>query len=752
MISKSSQAIERPDTYEFDEFIFDAQIEVLFRGEETILLPPKACELLGVLLENHGRVISRDDLISRVWNDAFVEEANLTHHISALRKALGETSERKFIETIPRKGYRFVAPVKQARGGGATDSASSEIVISERDSFTVIEAATFEAENPGGTQKAISINENVPPVSARKTSRKAVAISVAGLVILLLGAAAFFVYRNFYSPKNSTAPTEIKIKRLTPDMDATAPSVSPDGAAVVYVKNENGQRSLWRKQIASGEMTPLTPVASAKDVTIPSTRFSPDGRWIYFTKIFWDEIEKTLTVYRIPASGGAEQKILAGLDLNADFSISPDGRKIAYAFDWRQVIVFEIETGEKRIVAERDGAKQVIQTTRSSPAWSPDGSRLIFSGSTIEENRYVEELFEINLLTGAERAIPNIENFPVDQIEWLADDSGLIVTSDSRIWQLDYRTGTKRQISNGTDEFCCFRMSADSKVIIAQQLLGQYNIWTAPADNIDKRRQITIGGAARQGLNGLAVTPSGKILYTSIENGTSDIWIMNADGSGRRQLTVNAGKYNGGMWVTGDERYIVFMSTRSGTNQVWRMDIDGGNPVQLSKGRENYNLSLSPENDVYYTIFSAGKQKYQIYKVPVAGGEPVEIDDFQSSWQPQFSPDGKWILIFGGKTKDENPRTCIIDRATGKIVRYFDNGFAPRGWMPDSKAIVDSMSQTQQLWRQPIDGSAAEKIYDLSPLKIARWDFSADGKQVVFSLGNSTSEIVAIQNFSENSK
>jgi len=72
--------------------------------------------------------------------------------------------------------------------------------------------------------------------------------------------------------------------------------------------------------------------------------------------------------------------------------------------------------------------------------------------------------------------------------------------------------------------------------------------------------------------------------------------------------------------------------------------------------------------------------------------------------------------------------------------------------MPDSKAIVDSWNQDKEVWQQPIDGSAPQKIYDLSPLKIQRWDFSADGKRVFFSLGNSTSEVVMIQNFSENTK
>lgn len=740
MISEDAGKLTDSTTYVFGEFELETENLLLLRKHEVVPLAPKAVEVLLALIEANGKLITKAQILDKVWADTFVEEANLTHHISALRKVIGEDKNgRKFIETIPRRGYRFVSDVKKL-----TNSETAEIVLSERTAVHSVEETIIETDKPETARQTL--------LPAGNNSRKIGLFLAAVIIILLIGAGGFWAYQKVYLSKTSAAPTEITFKRLTPDMDVSAPSISPDGASVVFVKTENGQRSLWREQIASGELTQLTATVSAFDLTFPSIRFSPDGRWIYYTQNLFSQVEKTLTIYRIPAAGGAAQKILTGLDLNSDFSVSPDGKKIAYNYDWRQVIVADIETGEKKVVAERDGAKRVV-FARNAPAWSPDGSSLIFSGAKIEDNRYVQELSEASLTTGVERPIPINENFPVDQIEWLADDRGLIVTAQGKIWRLDYRTGEKQRLSNETDIFSSIRTSADSKTIIAQQEFGQYNIWTAPADNIDKRRQITVGGAATHGLDGLAIAPSGKILYTSIESGTSDIWIMNADGSGRRQLTVNAGGYNGGMWVTSDERYIVFMSTRSGTNQVWRMDFDGSNPVQLSRGAENYSFSLSPENDVYYQTFSAAEQKYQIYKVPVAGGEPVKIDDYKSGgWQLQFSPDGKWILFFGGETRNDKPRTAIIDRKSGKIVRYFDNNFAPRGWMPDSKAIVDSMSQTQQLWRQPIDGSAAEKIYDLSPLKIARWDFSADGKQIVISLGNSTSEVVIIQNFSENLK
>ena len=736
--------------YVFKEFTLEAENLLLLRNSEVVPLAPKTVEVLLALIESNGKLITKQEILDKVWADTFVEEANLTHHISALRKALGEDKNgRKFIETIPRRGYRFVAEVENL------DNRAAEITFNERARIQIVEETTFETNEL--TKKSDAIQTPIPvaptaeqtsQISIGKSRRSVWILAVAS--ILLIGTAAFFCWRYFGLSNKAVAVStpEISFKRLTPDADATAPSISPDGASIVFVKNENGQRSLWRKTIASGELTQLTPAVSMRDVGIFATRFSPDGRWIYYTQYLTAKEDNTNNIYRIPANGGTEQKIIS--DVYTDFSISPDGKQIAYTFDWRQLIVADIETDTKRVIVERDGVKDAIITESNSvAAWSPDGSRLIFAGGKVEDNRNVQQLFEINLTTGAEKQIPVNESFQARQIEWLSDDSGLIITTDlGRIWWFDHHNGSAKSVTDKAGNYDILRISADSKTIVAQQSLGQFNIWTALADNIDKRRQITIGAAAKQGLLGLALMPDGKIVYHSTESGTDDLWIMNETGGERRRLTVNAGRPQ----TTGDGRYIVFTSMRSGLIQVWRMDADGGNPVQLSKATVTFDFSLSPENDVYYVTFLADEQKYQIYKVSIEGGEPVRIDDYYSEEAPKFSPDGKWILFFGGKTKYEKPRLGIIERTTGKIVRYFDNNFQAVGWMSDSKSIVDTMSRGQELWRQPIDGGAPEKIYDLSPLKINRWDFSADGKKVVFSLGNSTSEVVAIHNFSESAK
>jgi TolB-like protein/DNA-binding winged helix-turn-helix (wHTH) protein/Tfp pilus assembly protein PilF len=105
--------------YDFAPFRLDVTEGVLLRDGKTVSITPKAFELLRVLVENHGHILSKEDLLRQVWPETFVEEGNLSFNISQLRKALGQKENGvTYIETIPKRGYRFAAPVTVVNGGG----------------------------------------------------------------------------------------------------------------------------------------------------------------------------------------------------------------------------------------------------------------------------------------------------------------------------------------------------------------------------------------------------------------------------------------------------------------------------------------------------------------------------------------------------------------------------------------------------------------------------------------------------------
>src|SRR3989475_3828976 len=127
--------------FEFGPYRLDSGERLLLRGDEVVPLTPKAFEMLLVLVENSGHVLTKEELMKRVWPDTIVEEANLSHNIYKLREALGESRDgEKYIETVPRRGYRFVAKVVEVR------DEEVEMLIAERTrASVVIEEETSDA-------------------------------------------------------------------------------------------------------------------------------------------------------------------------------------------------------------------------------------------------------------------------------------------------------------------------------------------------------------------------------------------------------------------------------------------------------------------------------------------------------------------------------------------------------------------------------------------------------------------------------
>src|SRR5437868_10832947 len=124
--------------YDFGPYRVDANERLLRCGERVVPLTPKAFEMLLVLLEDSGHVMTKEELMKRVWPDTVVEEANLSHNIYKLREALGESRNgEKYIETVPRRGYRFVAKVTQVEDHGADliveEHSRARIVVEEDD-------------------------------------------------------------------------------------------------------------------------------------------------------------------------------------------------------------------------------------------------------------------------------------------------------------------------------------------------------------------------------------------------------------------------------------------------------------------------------------------------------------------------------------------------------------------------------------------------------------------------------------------
>lgn len=283
-------SLETRQIYEFGPFVADPQVRALMRDGEIIPIPPKGFDVLLALLRSGRAPLSRDELMTIVWGDELVEEGNLTNAIWVLRKALGdETSRTRYIETIPRRGYRFGAPVRER-----ASSAGQEIEIEESQAEKlVIEQASTE----------------VAPVRW-PTRRDGLLVCVLFTALLTGG---IWLWRTLVSREParnaigriSPASPFPEYTRLTSFPDSVhSPALSKDGKMLAFIRGPvtflGGPGEIYLKVLPDGQPTPLTHDGTVKIAPV----FPPDGSRVVYTATRWSS-------FSVPVSGGQPALFMA---------------------------------------------------------------------------------------------------------------------------------------------------------------------------------------------------------------------------------------------------------------------------------------------------------------------------------------------------------------------------------------------------------------------------------------------------------
>lgn len=261
--------------YEFEDFKLDAAHLLLSRDGQEIALAPKVVETLLALVEKSGAVVGKDELIERVWADTAVEEGNLSQNLFRLRKVLGETPDGKpFIETLRRRGYRFVPPVRVvesaekvlssdfARVSGANFvSPSNEKNFADDFARSNEDRAEIKTENgaPKSALENFALDENshngfsknaaqnVSDSSPQASNSRAVLIGA--VAALLVAASLGFALRFAFDRQAANGFAELNLKRLTESGDLSGAAISGDGNSLCYVLHADEKYSLRLKNI-----------------------------------------------------------------------------------------------------------------------------------------------------------------------------------------------------------------------------------------------------------------------------------------------------------------------------------------------------------------------------------------------------------------------------------------------------------------------------------------------------------------------
>ena len=574
---------------------------------------------------------------------------------------------------------------------------------------------------------------------------RAYILGIAASAVLLV--AAFIGYRLL--PKPIVHFTATKLDKLTASGNVISAAISRDGKYAAYVMDESGRQGLWVRQIAIANSIRIVPPAA---VEYRGVVFSNDSNYLYY--VVYEQGGKNGNLYQVPTLGGSVRELKH--DVDSPISFSPDAKKFVFirnnpAQGEDALIIADVDSNAEQQAVARKFPDHFSLLT--SPAWSPDGKVVACVTQTSDNNSFYLKITGIRPGSGSESSLSSLRWLEINQISWLPDDSGLVISAQDsasafyHLWFVDYLRGQERRITNDLNDYLAVSVSSDPLLLLSVQRQTLTNIWTTPRNDWGHPVQIT-SGAGR--FFDLRWTPDGKILYASDASGNADIWEMAAGGTNQKQLTAGVGR-NYAPAASPDGHYIVFHSNRSGRWQIWRMGRDGSNPMQLTDGKEDSNWpEFSPDGLwVFYQHVDSGTPT--VWKIPIDGGTPVRLIS-TLSMRPAISAEGKKIAYW---EKDQTPnapwRIAVASLDEQQPVKFLEvpessaNGQSGIQLTPDGSAVlfIDYRNGVTKLMSQPLDGSPVKQLTSFAKEQFYSFAMSPDGR-LVFSRGIRTSDAVLI--------
>ena len=715
--------------YEFGPFLLEPLARRLSRHGESVPLAGPEFELLLLLVRNHGRVVEKREIMEAVWPDAVVEENNLTVRMSSLRRALGETKGyHPYIQTVTGRGYCLITRVKELPGHLGTHTPD--------------------------TQKVTSGPAVAVPLPARRKWEirgfKLYALLLVGLLVPLL---IYGVMRRRSGRESEATVQPMKMSRVTHSGRIAWAAISPDGQQIAYIERDVDLHSLWLQRARTNSPLQLLPPAK---LTYKELAFSRDGDTLYYSRC-----EPSCKLHTMPVLGGVETALPVRSDCPVTFS--PDGKRMAYA----RVDTVGTGTEMSLLIANADGTNEEVLYSRpggvtyqnGAPAWSPDGKQIAVPILVDDSGRSYMKVVGVRVADRVESTLTTQRWRWIKDVSWLPDGSGLIINGRDeasapelamQIWRVPLGGDEPRRITNDLNNYMRTSVSGDGSTLMALQVQWTSSLSIAPVENPSGGVPVTHGTMDRQdGSLGLSIAPDGRLIYVSVLSGKRDLWSINFDGTGLRQLTDGPHRDDYPV-VTPDGRYVVFVSTRDGTHSIWRVDADGRNPTQLTRGRYDDEPVCSADGKWVLYIGNDDGKSPTLRKVPIEGGEYVSLTE-EFAQHPALSPDGKVIAYYFMDQKQRERREIVFIPWQGstpiKRVPAPKNFGSIMRWAPAGDSLSYRDNTLTGIWRMPLDGTTPTPLMNLRGERISTFCYSPDGRRLAYASGPSLSDVILITQF-----
>jgi Tol biopolymer transport system component/DNA-binding winged helix-turn-helix (wHTH) protein len=651
------------DRARFGPFEVDLHTHELWKFGTRLKLVGQPFEILVVLLSKPGELVTREELRTRLWpGDTFVDfNHGLNAAVNKLREALSDSAENpRYVETLPRRGYRFIATVEWA---------GAKLVVPEAPSPKL--ETPIPVETPRAPRTELPSPAAVPS-NAGTPSRSALLqyLLGAGVLFTLFLAAALLFRTSSYGAGSPTRSFVEHTRPLLAISDTATPAFSPDGNSVAFFREHSqpGESGIYVTTVGSEQLLQLT---DNDDDRYPV--WSPDGRWIAFSRFS----HQTYAIHIVAADGGGEQKRKAEQNVTAASAVfkltssgtaerelqtggvvpshgeldwSPDGKFIAFAGK-SGIYLLSLEDSTVRRLTEPPPTVEDW-----GPSFSPDGQKVMFV-----RTREIGAPDEIRAtpISGGEGVHLFSERGRIGSApQWSFDGRSVIFSSNRNghpaLWRVSLDAPDSAvEIREAGSPAWDPAVSRRGYRLVYERLLRSVSIWQMNLSGTDdKRAYLTVSSTSDTDQGpGPQFSPDGKRLaYMSDRSGTMEIWISNSDGSNGFQLSAVGGA--GTPRWSPDSLSVAFDATTPNGSKIVTMNLHGGAPLILTPDAF-HSVCPSWSHDGKWVYFASPRSgEWQVWKVPAGGGSPVQVTQ-HGGHAALESPDGEYVYY--AKTQMAEP-------------------------------------------------------------------------------------------------
>lgn len=652
-----------------------------------------------VLVNQSGRIVEKEKLMKEVWGDSFVEDSNLTYSIRQLRKILDDDFHRPiFIETIPRRGYRFIGNLRIADDDQTPSINSGQI-------------------------------ENISEIEQRSSWGRWILLF--GVVAILLGATTLVATRFNGNGDSSPGSEPMRFSAIPIAGTVRQLAISRSGKLVAYVTEIGNRETVW-----------------LRDIDTQINRELPDtGNWKHYGMVFSADDESLFLsrrdtetgphpdLVRIVLSSGEEQKIAD--NIQGWIGVSPDNKRVSFVrYEHRSDAYCGLW------ISNVDGSNQRRILVRPDPIdigdneWTLDGKKIIFANGQAENASQDYVVSEIDIETLSERQVLQRKLFHIKNMQVLGDGRHFLLTANerieepSKIWKVNLYSGELVEISHSNESYIKLSISRDGEKLVATTKKEFFQIHLYDVDNPNKFDILPEANSAN-------FFSSDRVIFSSEVARQSDIWIIDRDGRSLKQLTNESSKDRFPL-ASADGRFIYFSSNRSGSDQICRIDVNGQNWRQLTTNVGGYPSSADSEF-VYYRKTG----DFTLWKVPIEGGPEQQVLN-AGDYSIKFSRDRSRFAFFRTDSTGKWIEIHSLRKADRPMQLSIPPDIEPRdlAWAPDGESIFLIMRNADGefvLWNRKFDSAEATRVFGLGKMELAAesgFEFSPDGSRFLLVRGH----------------